>query len=265
MSAAKYESGQEVYDIRGNAYRYIGPCAAGHVAEPVYEADDDEPHYDEPQTLREVFAEPPRHKLAADLSEVTAKVQAKRDELNALTSEAWSAQANRRNVERIAKEDERFADLSLWLDGKATHIVAFDVYSVSYGPIKEMLDKKDSYRTQMRLLGFYVDPDASRYWTGRSSYSDGSARQTPCRLASSEEHALQLAREYVAQQIKDGGGNFPVAWLREAKRLGMPITSEQEATIAEADGAEKKRRIDQARSTYERAAAELRSLEEGAT
>lgn len=61
---AKFTAGQEVYDIRGNAYNYIGPCTAGHVAEPVYEADDEEPHYDEPETLprrREISSMRPAH------------------------------------------------------------------------------------------------------------------------------------------------------------------------------------------------------------
>lgn len=262
---AKFTAGQEVYDIRGNAYNYIGPCTAGHVAEPVYEADDEEPHYDEPETLREVFAEPPRHKLAADLSEVTAKIQSKREELNALYVEANSAQANRRNVERMAKEDEKFADLLLWMENKATHIVAFDMYSVSYGTVEKMLEHKNGYSTKLRLLAFFVDKNANRYWTGRSAYSDGSDRQTLCRLASSEDHAQQLAREYIAQQIKEGGGNVPVAWFKEAKRLGMPITAEQESKITEADSAEKKRRLDQARSDYERSSKLLRELEGGAT
>src|SRR5690606_6348548 len=89
-------------------------------------------------------------------------------------------------------------DLDLWLQGKVTHIVSLGYYSIEIGTVEETLLRQEDRGREMRLLSLKVDPRANYFWVSYASYSDGSGSQTRCLLATSMEHAKDLAAKYVA-------------------------------------------------------------------
>lgn len=263
MSAAQHTAGDTVYDIQGHAYSYIGQAAGGHVVEAVYEDEDGEPHFDGPTTLREVFATPPRQKLAEDLTDLQSEIDARRTELAQVGQQIFEAQQERRVVMAKAKTDPQLTDLYLWLEGKATHIVVLDHYSVSIGPIEQMLKGNDDRDPSLRLLALYCDPKERRYGIRRSAYSDGSGNSyDPCRLATSEEHAKEIVREYLAMKLLDhNSGGWRTTWIRYAIQYGMEVSDAQREQLVQESKKNASERVSIARSMHARALADLEKAE----
>lgn len=261
MSNKQFAAGDTVYDIEGQAFAYIGPCGAGHAVEALYEQDEEGPYYAEPQSLLQVFAEPPRRKLSEDLSELHQLIKDRRAELSSINSEILQAQQEKRAVLARAKSDPQLADLHLWLEGKATHIVVLDAYRIEVGTVKDILMSTDGYDRKLRLLSLFVDPHANRYWVGRCSYSDGGGSQTRCMLASSEEHAKQLAREYIVQQLQDSQYRNDASWIRIALEYGVPVTDAQQKVLSVQKSKVAAERLEQAQREFARAEANLRTAQ----
>lgn len=260
--SALFTPGQEVYDIRGRVGSYVGPSQHGHVVEPLYESGDDDAHYGDAQTWPEVFAVPPRERLASDLAELLSEIKDGQAKLQAVQAEVHAAEQARRDVMRRAKAEPQLADLHLWLEGKVTHIVALDTYSIEIGTVEEVLLTHDRNRS-LRLLSLYVDPKERSYRVQRASYSDGSGHNlTTCRLASSEEHAKKLAREYIAAQLVSGDQQHSRdTWIRWAIKFGVPVTDAQRQFLAEKEREGAERYLQNARRDHESAVARLREAE----
>lgn len=260
MSPATFTRGDTVHDIRGNVYLYIGQCDRGHAVQAIYQGDEGEPYYDEPIALSEVFAEPPRQRLAEDLSELQAEIDAKQQELTDLRAAAYAAENERRAIFARAKKDPQLADLYLWMEGKATHLVVLDHYSVCYGLVDDMLRSTDRDR-RLRLLSLYVDPKEQRYYVARAAYSDGSGSNTSCRLASSEEHAKEIAREYIAQKMRESGTHLDATWTRLAIEFGVPVAPERVAKLRADTVKNLTENVIRARSSHEHSARSLAEAE----
>lgn len=259
---ALFTPGQEVYDIRGRVGSYVGPSQHGHVVEPLYESGDDDAHYGDAQTWPEVFAVPPRERLASDLAELLSEIQGAQTRLQEVQREVYSIEQEKRDVMRRAKTEPQLADLHLWLEGEVTHIVAFNTYSIEIGTIEDVLMTHDRDRS-LRLLSLYVDPKERSYSVQRASYSDGSGHNfTTCRLASSEEHAKELAREYIALQLVSVHQQHNRdTWIRLAIKFGVPVTDAQRQFLAETEREGAARYLQNARRDHESAVARLREAE----
>jgi hypothetical protein len=260
--STEFTPGQEVYDIRGRVGSYVGPSQHGHVVEPLYESDDDDSHYGDAQTWPEVFATAPRERLAAELADLLGEINEGQAKLRAVQAEVHAAEQVKRDVLRRAKTEPQLADLHLWLEGKATHIVALDTYSVEIGTVKEVLMTNDRDRS-LRLLSLYVDPKENSYRVQRASYSDGSGHNfTTCRLASSEEHAKEVAREYIAQQLVSGHQQHSRdTWICWAIQFDVPVTDAQRQFLADREAESATKHLEYARQTHQRAVEALRDAE----
>lgn len=260
--STQFTPGQEVYDIRGRVGSYVGPSQHGHVVEALYESDGDDAHYGDVQTWPEVFAKPPRERLAADLADLLGEIEEGQTKLRAVQGEVHAAEQARRDVLRRAKAEPQLADLHLWLEGKATHIVALDTYSIEIGTVQDVLMSNDRDRS-LRLLSLYVDPKERSYRVQRASYSDGSGHCfTTCRLASSEEHANEIAREYIAQQLISGHQTHNQdTWIRLAIKFDVQVTDAQRQFLANREAESAAKYLENARLTHQRAAEALRDAE----
>lgn len=261
MSNKQFKAGDTVYDLSGNAWRYIGPCATGHAVEAIFEEEEDGPiYYDQPSSLPHVFAKPPRQKLGEDLSDVTERITQRQQELQALNDEIFQADRLKRTALASAKADAQLSDLVLWLEGKATHMMRIDYSSLSIGPIKDLLNDRDG---ELRLLSLYVDTKVvHRYSVQMSAYCDGSGNsRTNCRLASSEDHAMQLAREFLAERMRHGSDSQDLSWIREAIKFGVPVTDEQKRRVEQHAKEVADRAVQHARDTLERAKRDLEAAE----
>lgn len=257
--SAPFTPGQEVYDIRGRVGSYVGFSKRGHLVEPLYESDDDDDaHFGEAETWTEVFATAPRERLAVDLADILCEIKEAHEKLHSVQEEVCAAEQVKRDVLRRAKAEPQLADLHLWLEGKATHVVAMDHYSVEIGTIEDVLMIHDRERS-LRLLSLYVDPKERSYSVRRASYSDGSGHGlTPCRLASSEDHAKELAREYITQQMASVHHNSRDTWIRLAIKFDVPVTDAQRQLLADREAESAARCLEQAQQTHTRAVEELR-------
>jgi hypothetical protein len=231
MSAPKsFTAGQQVYDIHGRAGSYVAVTASGYLVEPIFDVEeDDEPHYAEVETWREVFITPPTQRLTAEIAKLDAQISEHRVALRAVNDEIWTAKQERETILRHVKANPQLGDLHLWLEGKVTHIVAIDYHSVRIGTVEEILRSEDrDDGRKLRLLSLYVDPKANTYRIARSAYSDGSGNShTPCLLASSEEHAKAQAREYIAKELATYEKRTDASWIRIAITYDVPVTDDQ--------------------------------------
>lgn len=228
-----FTAGQQVYDIHGHAGSYVAHSANGHLVEQIYDDEDGEPHYAPVQTWKEVFSTPPKERLTADIAELSETIATKHAQLSEIRSEIFDAESERKALLQHAKKNPQLADLYLWLEGKATHLVVPGHYSIEIGTVDDIL-RSSSRDRDLRLLSLYVDPKANSYWVGRSAYSDGSSGYQPCFLASSEEHAKEQARTYIADKLRNYNSRNDTSWIRLAIGYGVPVSEEQKEVLSKA-------------------------------
>ncbi|ARP90282.1 hypothetical protein CAL14_08285 [Bordetella genomosp. 9] len=85
MAKRTFKAGDTVYNIGGQVASYVGTHPdGGYVVIPEFEYEDRAPHYGEPVCWMEVFATPPREKLAGDLADLHAKIRDAKGQLAAL-------------------------------------------------------------------------------------------------------------------------------------------------------------------------------------
>lgn len=143
MSAAPFNRGDTVYSIHGQEGSYVARCSGGHIVEPIYQSDeDDEAHFDTPQTWREVFRKPPTEKLEHEVAALEAKLRLRQQELNDLRADRNQIELDEKSrMERI-KRHEQLAELDRYLAGEITHYVAVHEYypDVEVIPVGETID-----------------------------------------------------------------------------------------------------------------------------
>lgn len=138
-----FHKGDTVYSIHGQEGRYVAASAGGHVVEPIFQADeDDEPHFDDPQTWREVFRKPPTEKLEHEVAALEAKLRLRREDMDKLREQhTHFERGEKARLERI-KRHEQLAELDRYLAGEFTHYVATHDYypDVEIIPVGETVE-----------------------------------------------------------------------------------------------------------------------------
>ncbi|KCB26124.1 hypothetical protein [Bordetella hinzii] len=253
----KFKTGQEIYSVDGQVAHYVGPAAmGGHVVQPCYEYDDHEPHFGDPEYWREVFDQPPARRLAQEAARYDAMIAEKRAALRDIEEKTRTAEREQQDLLKRIKSRPDLHDLDLWLQGKVTHIVSLDYYSIKIGTVEEVL-RETGREKQLRLLSLLADPSANRYWVGYSAYSDGSSNQTRCLLATSLEHAQERAAEYVAQEIRRNSTTDHSSLVISAHAQGVAVPTDLLAKAQAKAAAAKAERIQRAREQLARLQAEL--------
>jgi hypothetical protein len=210
-----FTQGSTVYSVDGRAANYVGLAAwGGHVVEAIYEADDEEPHYADPEVWREVFADPPREKLAGDLAGLQEKIESAKAMLAALSSEKRDIESAMVSVRRHASNNPELAPLALWLSGEAKFAVIlggdfgnqFDVSRMIVGPVPEVFKEKNSDidRGKIRLVSLYYDMESShRYSVRIARYTNGSGdKDRRVFLGRTQQEAFDAAAGHVSSQQK---------------------------------------------------------------
>jgi hypothetical protein len=177
---------------------------------PIFESDEDtETRFGNPEVWREVFGNPPRAKLADDLSGLQSSIATHRKELSELHAEISSAKSQRSLIEREAKKNPELAPLALWLSGEAKFAVLlggdygsqFSVRDLSAGPIPEVFKAREEYgRRKLRLVALYWEPDAERTYNVRiARYEDGSGDKAQrAFFGRTEQEAMDAAAAHVS-------------------------------------------------------------------
>jgi len=262
MSA--HTRGQEVYNIHGQAGSYVVAAAGGHIVEPIYDDEHGEERLGDPETWREVFAVPPTARLHEDCAKLEARLRewrAQLDDCRAAKTAAERAQEDLRK--RIAAQPD-LRDLDLWLKGEVTHIVTLNYYGLSIDTVDAALvSGNDRGDTSLRLLNLRVDPKAQKYWVAIAGYSDGSGSQKRCLLATSMQHAVARAEEYLAAAEKSyDRKNEVVSLARCVMKYGGTVSAEARAKVEAEDAAARARGLESARKALEGAQATLQAAEE---
>lgn len=164
----------ERYDIRGNAYRVKTTLEDGTVLGcPLYEdsGTGEEMEGDLQVIDVQLFDEPPRQKVEANLADLTAKVSAARAELSRLTQDVREAEKDgKARLAKLAQYDQ-LKRLEDFLDGKITHYVLVDWYPPK---VISLVDATcESGDRDLRLLCLYGTPKRTLEWK-LNRYSDGS-------------------------------------------------------------------------------------------
>lgn len=237
MSAATkptFAAGDTVYNIFGAAGRYVAPCGRrGHAVEPIWEDEDDEPHYSPVETWDEVFVVVPEQRFNERIAELHQEISEHELHLASLRERTEEAERADRAAAQRRQAHPELADLDLWLSGGVTHIVLVSTYCVEIAPAEELLKRRDD--GSMRLVSLFGDKDRSYRWS-MSRYSDGSGGGDDCLLASSEEDAKRRASEWLNLQFRRGDmAHSRTDLARSAMKYGLPFPDELRAKIEAED------------------------------
>jgi hypothetical protein len=240
-----FKAGDTVYDIHGQAGSYVARTAGGHIVEPMYDADgDEEPHFDDAVTWREVFAAPPTARLHAEVATIEQQLATARAELQTVRNERHASdQEHRERLNRL-KKYTHLTRLDDYLEGRITHFVTYGRYSndISVQTFDQVM-KGDRSRS-VPLLVLYGD------------YSDTAMRDTHWSLINSEnvtkvmpcaslEEAMTKAQIEVEKVFAawrtDPKGSYGhsglLAVARAAQKVGLVVPEDVLAECAARDAA----------------------------
>lgn len=210
MTKSTFQPGADVFNAAGVIAQYVGPAPyGGHVVIPTYEDYDEEPHYGSPEVWYEVFATPPREKLAGDLAELHQDIKDAREQLETVLTKVAEAERTKVVLEREAAKNPDLAPLALWLSGEAKFAVIlggdygsqYSTSSVKSGEIPDVFKSSDRDR-DIRLVALYWEPEAERTYNVRiARYSDGGGDRS-CRVffGRTQQEAMDAAAAHIAEQ-----------------------------------------------------------------
>lgn len=270
MSKA-FNQGDTVFSIHGEEAVYLAKSAHGHVVQPVFEDDEQEPYYGQAVTWPEVFAKPPVARLHSDIAQLEQKAEALRQEIRSMADVKRMEQEQLGAIQQRYKAHPQLADLDLWLSGDCTHLVIIDSYSFEVKELNEALTERDRGDTWLRLLSLVVDPKKKHeYQLHMSRYYDGSGNQRRVILATSLEDATAKAKEWFMGELQRNGRgsgreHYSLGLASCALQYGFPVPDDLMQKLAEGNAKAKADRLAQARRTYESAKLALESLEQAAT
>lgn len=261
MSGSSFKNGDVVYDLHGRAGSYVTVGNGGHLVEPIWDSgEDDGPHYGDVETWREVFQTVPEQRFNDRIAELNLEVSTQEQYLSKLQEDVSAAERELQAAQKRIKGNPQLHDLDLWLQGKVTHIVTLDYYSISIGTVDEVLVTKDREKS-LRLLNLRADPKANHFYVSYAGYSDGSGSQSRCLLATSLEHARERAAEYIVQKTREHSNDGHSSLAQSAIDYGVPISDKLREAARAAREEMGKRVIASARSELERATRNLAEAE----
>lgn len=109
----KFEAGQTVYSIHGEAASFVAQTSTGYAVEPIFEYEDGEPHFGPVKSWPEVYAEPPVAKLHGKVQELEARISERRQELNDLSGEKRAMESELSGMRRRYEENDQLRNLDL--------------------------------------------------------------------------------------------------------------------------------------------------------
>lgn len=262
------KTGDEVYDIHGQAASYVANSAHGHVVEPVYEDEDGEPHYGKPQVWLEVFGSPPTAKLHSEIAELEAKLNATRTELQQVQEQRRtedSAYAARLNERKRFKQLQTLDD---FIAGKITHFFTVEGYGerMAIQTFDEfMVSKEDRYDRKLRLLSLFGGSKGDLAWYV-DRYSDGSGGSNGrCFPARSYEDAVRHASEWIegryAEVRKNEHKHASLDLANAAERFGLKVPDDIAKWAKQTADSIREKNLEYARKQLAEAQEKLRALE----
>lgn len=250
------EKGATVYDHRGREYEYLmeAPYGCGHLVM-ACTGDEREPYYESPETLYQVYTDPPKERIDGEV----VKAQAKLDDLNQQILEASGELRGLgrdvpKRIEALRQRSAALRRIEECLDDKATHFVVSEFSGPEIYTVEEFAKVKGSYdRGSRKLLTLWGRTNGDLSWH-LSKYSNGDGGDTVVIPCLSEEEAQEEVKKLIANA--DVTNLYRAGQLmRVADKQGLPFPDDiREAVTAAA--------IKTAKSNVDRHAKTLRDAEE---
>lgn len=263
-----FNKGDEVFSIHGQAGSYVARTSSGHLVEPIYDAEDDGPHYADTVTWREVFTTPPVERLHAEVTKIEATLNDARQALTAVLAERRNTDNEHQARLTRLKKHAHLSRVDDYIEGRITHFVEWSRYSdqISVKTFDQVM-KRES-RSELPLLvlygGYYDREMRDTKWC---MLSDGdSLKVIPC---TSREEAMEKAQVEVglvfAAWRTDPNGNYGHTRLPDiaaaALASGLVVPDDVTARVAEMNAEKKANAVKKARSEFERAQQALLIIE----
>lgn len=251
----KFETGQTVYSIHGEAASFVAQTSSGYAVEQIFEQEDGEPHYGPVKSWPEVYAEPPVAKIHGKVRELESRINERRQELNDLSNEKRAMESDLASMRKRYEENDQLRNLDAWISGAVTHLVKVGHYDgFKIGTVEEILGYDND--KEMRLLSIYGGTKNHFRWK-MAAYSDGSGSNTEVLLATSEEEARQVAAKWYAREVASRSRNsqdhIVISLTRSAIKYGIPVSDELREKVASCDAEGRKRIIESAQKEFDRA------------
>lgn len=202
--------GDTVYDIHGREGFFLCGYDCGSVVVPVYDGDNQEPSYGEPERWTEVFLKPPTERLEAKIGELERVVSELTAQRNAIRTELSDAERERKRVIDRLKQVDALRHIEDYLDGKFAYFVVVSDYSKpTIESAEEAIagggtgDENRYGRGPQKLLTLFGDTKGDLQWR-INRYSDGSGSYGdkdvyPCKT---REEAIEIIRKLYAEAVE---------------------------------------------------------------
>jgi hypothetical protein len=204
------EAGAIVYSINGEEAEFIARVGGEYLVRPIYEVDPDEcyaepsgPHYDHPQTWREIFSKPPLQRLHEETQERMLEIGKANTELMELRAQIAAEQADWKSREDTRKQFKQLERLDDFINHRITHIIlkrGGSKYSMPTFEIKTYADAmtltSDYGKKSIRLVSIDGNSDGDLSFS-RWGYGDGSGHAEDFKCFTS----LEAAQEFVRTEL----------------------------------------------------------------
>lgn len=283
MSGATFTRGDTVYTVDGNECEYVAAGHSGHIVLPLYGGGpEDGPYYGVPMTFAEVFAEPPKPRLAAEIAE--ARTELERLQQQVAEREAQLRELQRGDRERLArlKEHRQLARIDDWMAGKITHFVVWEHYGrrVKVKTWDEAMNTGERWRDQIPLLVLngtleWVDSYARMGidWCITSQGSSNTIRVIPCgSVYEARERAVEAIEKLTSDWMRERRNNRTTGYdhqledcVESMREVDMAIPPEVAIAYAESRAGAVATSLTHARREFAKAQLSLQEAEAKAT
>ena len=220
--------GQTVYSATGQVGQFIGVAPdGGFVVSPGWQDHDGDFFFEGVTVFDDVYTEPPREQLHAEVAALTKMVSALHDECGLLMAQKREAERDQREVLTRLKQHRALTHIDDYIAGRITHFVKsqYGIYTVE--AFETAIMSHERYSKSQKMLTLYGDTKGDLQWK-LNQYSDGSSASEylvyPC-VSEAEATLLccSLIREHVARCVADEKESSLSGLIKSAQTFNVPV------------------------------------------
>jgi len=218
------------YLATGETVELLEKTSLGCIVRRVWEHEDGEPMFGEPEFIKAVLDKPPVAKYDESIAHLDSEIQKRQQRLGEIRTELTDAEAKHATIADKIKRVAKLTRLMDYIDGKITHYVVIRWQGVEIMEFKESLSQEGGYKRKLKLLTLFGDSEGDLEW-GLNYYRDGSGGSDTVIPAIGIEDANRIAAEQVlllAEASKERPNN---SVLESAKKFNVKLPAEYQQLL----------------------------------
>lgn len=209
------------YTIDGHAVEVVQALSEGFLVRSIYECDGEEPRESTPWVCESVFNSAPTLKFDARIEQLRATVLELEEKQRKLREDTTKADAGNKALLKKCEQYEALKLLEQYLDGKITHYVNINGYSVpEIIPIGET--QSEYSRGELKLLCLFGSSKGSLNWK-LNRYSDGSGSYSDVFPCTSLEAANEILKTWILNDSAETADRPTDRVIQAAAKFNLPL------------------------------------------